>query len=105
MNTCYTLGMLLFEGKKTETITLKANRREKEIFEEIAATTDRSLSYVFRALALRGLVEYLEDARLQLTKGDVIRATKRLKESSVELPKGKTPLIEIGKKKKKRKTG
>ena len=63
----YKAYMSVYEGKKTETLTVKVNAEQNEIFNIIAKKMDRSRSYVVRELALRGLANYQVDGELKTT--------------------------------------
>ena len=59
--------MPIYEGKKVETLTVKVDAELRDDFNEIAQKLDRSMSYVVRELAMRGLAQYTKDKRLRLS--------------------------------------
>ena len=87
-------SMPLSDGKKVETVTVKVNAEQQNALAEICKKEDRPMSYVMRELAMRGLALYRQDGQLKL--------------SEIELESFKNkgnPVIDIGKKSIKKKTG
>lgn len=61
------LSEMVFDGKRVEFVGVKFSAAEKRHLERIAVENDRPVSYVVRELALRGLVQYLQDRKLRMT--------------------------------------
>lgn len=58
--------MPIQEGKRVVTVTVKVNAQQREEFQAICDAEDRSMSYVVRELALRGLAQYKNDGVLRI---------------------------------------
>lgn len=67
------------EGKKVVTVTVKVSSDNREQFEKICKEQDRSMSYVVRELALRGLSLYKSDGILKFSEDDELIATSESK--------------------------
>jgi hypothetical protein len=63
-------------GKRVITTPIKLSAEERRTYLEIAESdeTDRTLSYVMRELALRGLVEYRKDGKLRASPEEISAA-------------------------------
>lgn len=87
MNTlCNTLQMMsLFEGKRVEFIGVKFNNLERFEIEKIANTQDRSLSYIVRELALRGLIQYFRDGLIKSPDSEILEAIDLLRNRKPEI--------------------
>lgn len=62
--------MPILQGKKEIVVGAKISQAEADAFQSICDTEDRSMSYVLRQLALRGLAQYKRDGILKLTDED-----------------------------------
>jgi len=83
---CNTLQMMsLFEGKRVEFIGVKFNNLERDEIEKIANTQDRSLSYIVRELALRGLIQYFRDGLIKSPDSEILEAIELLRNRKPEI--------------------
>jgi hypothetical protein len=57
-------------GKKHIVIGAKISQAEQDAFETIARNQDRSMSYVLRELAVRGMAQYFRDGHIKATADD-----------------------------------
>ncbi len=58
-------GMPALQGKKEEVVGSKVSQRERAMLQEICERADRSMSYVLRELAMRGVTLYLQDGKIK----------------------------------------
>ena len=70
MDNLVIIVMPIFQGKKIIVVGSKISEAENAAFQEICQTEDRSMSYVLRELALRGLAQYKQDGQLKLTESE-----------------------------------
>lgn len=70
MSNLVNIVMPIFQGKKEVVVGSKVSQAENEAFLAICEKEDRSMSYVIRELALRGLAQYMRDGQLKLTAED-----------------------------------
>ncbi len=62
--------MPILQGKKEVVIGSKVSQAEFDALSEICGKEDRSMSYVLRELAMRGLSLYKQDGLLKLTEDE-----------------------------------
>lgn len=67
MNNLVTIVMPIFQGKKEIVVGSKISQSESEAFQQICEIEDRSMSYILRELALRGMAQYSKDGLIKLT--------------------------------------
>lgn len=67
MNRLVNFGMAVLQGKKEIVVGSKVSQPEFDVLQWICDLEDRSMSYVLRELAIRGLSQYFADGRLKTT--------------------------------------
>jgi hypothetical protein len=75
MNNLVNFCMPVLQGKKEVVVGSKVSQSEFDVFQGICESEDRSMSYVLRELAIRGLAYYLVDGRLKTTDDEERRIT------------------------------
>lgn len=74
MDNLVNIVMPIFEGKKEVVVGSKVSQSENDELLRICQKEDRSMSYVLRELAMRGLVLYLQDNHLKTTEEEILTA-------------------------------
>ncbi len=67
MNNLLTFRVAVLQGKKVIVVGSKISQSELDAFQAICDREDRSMSYVLRELAVRGLAYYYADGQLKTT--------------------------------------